>query len=181
MNMLATHTFDAATMPQWLAEQLTDLCHESSEMQHQLQCIVDGDRHLLPSEWRVCTASVGDVFEMKAIGWVSASIWNFMQQLQGYVHENYRNRRLATSLAGLLLLGDTMRGNPLAVFSDEFRRIGVALGYTDVRQYRAVDDGWIRVEFADRRPDGNDEAGLHAPARQVCDMPLADEAAGEVA
>ncbi len=182
MNMLVTHTFDASTLPLWLAEQLTSLCNDGSEMQHHFQAVADGNRHLVPSIWRVCVASVGnEAFEMTPIGWVSASLWHHMQQLQGFVHEDYRQRHLATAMAALVLLGDTLRDRALAVFSPEFERIGKSIGYTDVRHYKRVPDGWIRVEFADRRPDGDDEAGLHAPARPVCGLPLAGETDGEVA
>ena len=182
MNILATHTFDANTLPQWLAEQLTSLCKPGSEMQQDFQAVADGHRHLVPSEVRWCIASVGnEAFEMTPVAWVSSSIWHSMQQIQGFVHEDYRQRHLATALAALLLLGDSLRDSPLAVFSPEFERIGRSLGYTDVRHYKRVPDGWIRVEFADRRPDGDDQAGLHAPARPVRSVPLAGETAGEVA
>jgi hypothetical protein len=182
VNILATHTFDVDTLPQWMAEQLTGLCRSGSEMQADFQAIADGHRHLVPSALRLCVASVGnEAFEMTPIAWVAASVWNCMQQLQGFVHEDYRQRHLATALASLVLLGDTMRDSALAVFSPEFERIGKSLGYSDVRQYKRVPDGWIRVEFADRRPQGDDEAGLHAPARPVRSVPLADETAGEVA
>lgn len=181
-NMRVIQTFDTPdAIPPSLAERLVDLSWEGSEMRGYLTLLASGGKDTLPDEFSMSVASISEDDDMRPIGWASAYFWSGMWQLQVYVHEDYRSRGLGTALSSLLLLDDVVRCGPLAVFHDHCFGIAKTLGFADVRQYKSVGDGWIRVEPRHERGAGADPAGLHAPAPEVRDMPLASGEEGALA
>ena len=151
-------------------------------MRGHLTALAAGDVAALPDEFSLAVAYASGDDDMHPIAWASAYFWSGMWQLQVFVHEQYRSRGIGTAVSALLLLDDHLRSGPLAVFHDHCYSIARTLGFQDVRQYKHVNDGWIRVEpRRDERGSGPDAAGLHAPASEVRDLSLAPGEEGPVA
>lgn len=177
--MSAIQTFDSpAAVPRSVAEQCLSLCWDDSEMRGHFQHLAGGEVDRVPGDLRLTVALIeGEDYELRAVGWASLSIWHFMWQMQVFVGGEYRQKGLGTALCSLLLLTHPERDGALAVFHDHCYRIAKHCGWRDVRLYKRVDDGWINVAF----PRGDDAAGLHDAAPEVCGVPLATGEEGPLA
>lgn len=182
--MLTIEVFIASGLPAHIAGQAAFLCHEDSEMQS-LFNLIASSLTLTDREASMVIAICSDRAdgEQSVVGWASVGEWFYggesRIQVQAYVHPNYRRKGLGFSLIACASHG-MPTSKPVAVFSDECFRVAQRLRW-DAEQWRSVDDGWIRV----RRPEGRhtelgpDDAGLHAPASEVCGLPLASVEEGE--
>lgn len=122
----------------------------SAEMLDYFNALANGNIGDTPPDLSLAVALLEDEADMTPIGWASLSLWNSMWQVQGFVHEPYRRRGLASALCSVLLLTHPDRDERIAVFSDHCRRIVTGIGFRNVEQWKAVDDGWIKVG----EPDG---------------------------
>jgi len=100
--------------------------------------------------------------DQEIIGWAGINVWSNMPSLQVFVAPEFRGLSLATTLSAALLFEAKPPG-AIAVFSPACYRIAKRLNLGDVRLYKSVDDGWIRVstEALDAPRDGT--AGVHGP------------------
>ena len=117
------------------------------------------------------------------VGWASATDWQVgdetRRQIQVFVAQHYRSQGIGFALCACLGKEATRDKGNLCVFSPEALRIAARLGWK-ATQYTHVDDGWIGVATTDGRVIGEpNAAGLHAPASEVRDLPLAREQDGE--
>jgi GNAT superfamily N-acetyltransferase len=101
--------------------------------------------------------------DQEIIGWAGINVWAGLPSLQAFVLPEYRGLSLATALSAAMLIEARPPG-PVAVFSDACYRIGKRLNLGDVRLYKSVDDGWIRVSTEALDAPRNGTAGVHDPS-----------------
>ena len=181
--MISIHSQRLADIPPAVAEECAELCHEGSEMEGVFLRLARGQ--IVPSdeEGFVAYAWAGYAKHGQTVGWVSLTFWivgnDKRPQVQVYVAVPYRSRSLATALCACLH-DEATRHSLVCVFSDEALSIARRLGWR-ANQYRSVDDGWIGVGSTHGAfiGAGDDAAGLHAAASEVCDLPLAGGEEGQ--
>ena len=180
--MISIHSLRVADLSEYVAEECRFLCHRDSEMQS-LFDRVPWDLEPHEGEWVVSYAYVNGARGATVIGWASATDWfvgrETRRQVQIYVSKHYRRQGIGSALCACLGRVATKDKGHICVFSPEALRIAARLGW-QATQYTHVDDGWIGVATTDGRVIGeSNAAGLHAPASEVRDLPLAREQDGE--
>lgn len=175
--MIAIHTCKLSELPSFLAIQCVSLCHEESEMQSVFRRIASQSMTAGDSECFLAYAWVDRATGVRVVGWVCVSYWlvgaERRAQVQMFVAEEFRQRRLATAMCACLH-DEVTTHEVVAVFSPEALTIARRLGWR-ANQYRSVDDGWIGVGSTDGEfsTGGHDAAGVHAAPSAMCDLPLA--------
>lgn len=191
---LTIMTTSSTSLPLRVVEQIRDeLTNRGSQTYDEMHQISRGLTGQFPADMMpdfpiaVCLWTSPYTDDLEAIGWVSATNWDNIHCLQGYVAPDYRRMGLATALASALLVDSLLcRDNPIGVFSDEFVQIARRLRFSTIYRYRRTQDGWLKSprlldhEQGQEQPRRIDEAGLRNAAPALRDMPLADGSAGSV-
>ena len=163
-NMLSIHCLNANDLPpEWADDMSVRLCRPDSEMQGWLRHMAEGSPDH-PDELMFAVATrENETGDQEIIGWAGINVWNSLPSLQAFVAPEFRGLALGTTLSAALLFEAKPPG-AIAVFSPACYRIAKRLNLEDVRLYKSVDDGWIRVstEALDEPRDG--AAGVHDPA-----------------
>lgn len=161
------------------------LCHEDSEMQGVFQRISLLSLSDRERAWMIAYAWQPSEEEIQhVVGWVSVTEWcvgdETRIQVQGYVDGDFRERGIASALVACVCHDMPATKLPVAVFSKEFFKLAVRLGW-NATLYRHTTDGWLGVNSTYGRGSdaGSDQAGVHADAPAVRSLPLASDEAGE--
>lgn len=179
--MIDIHTDRAMQVPPFIAQQCIPLCHDDSESQSLFRRIAA--RELAPHErdFTVAYAWNHDHGAVTVIGWATLTTWlvgtELRPQVQCYVALAHRSRRIATALCVCLSDEVSKNTSPVCVFNGFVMSIAKLLGW-NAAEYRAIEDGWIRVGDTGGQQDQSD-AGVHAAAHTVCGLPLACGETGE--
>ena len=96
--------------------------------------------------YAVCLAMSEEYDEPEPIAWVSLSQWDGKPALQAYTHEKYRQRHLASSLAGLVFATRLIPGDEICTFHPICTVIASRLGFARVIEYAMTQDGWKKLD-----------------------------------
>lgn len=94
----------------------------------------------------VCLAMSEELDEPEPIAWVSLSQWGGRPALQAFTHEKYRQRHLASSLAGLVFATRLIPGEEICTFHPICTVIASRLGFAKVIEYTMTQDGWKQAD-----------------------------------
>jgi len=143
MSILLT-TYDATTLPRFLADDMIRLTRDGSLHQQWLSELAVGKQHeTLPPDWSVAVAAIDEDFHIQPIGWTSLHVWNGEPSMEGFVDPTYRRLKVASMTAAALCL--SVPRELVAVFSPEYAAIAKWLGFQQVNRYVRCDDGWIKT------------------------------------
>jgi hypothetical protein len=187
---LTIQTTRSTELPLPIAQQIQDrLTKPNSETHHAIKLVISGLLGNTPADiipdFPMATATVVDPFtdEMLCVGWSSATIWDRLVCLQVFVSPDYRGIGMAGALTTALMADKILSPEmPLGVFSDECYNIAKSRGFSEVRQYKLVEDGWIRVnkEASDEQRRTTDEERVLNAEGALRHLPLADGKVGQM-
>ena len=136
----------ASSLPASVAGQCEQLCKPNSEMQGLFNRIASGDG-ATDSDLDVMVsycATYPHHFEddvLEVLGWATVSTWNDRLQLQAFVGEEHRKKGLGFSLIACLTFDMPEVKMPVAVFSDECKRIADRLDL-NCEQWERKNNEW---------------------------------------
>lgn len=142
VSMTTVQIYTESNLPNWVCDEIRFLTKPDGENRKLFSDFAhENDRSKLPRDSLYAIAYDDKDYELQPIGWVMRSVWDGIPCIQGFVSEKKRGQKVASALAALVM-ADHPR-EEIGVFSDEFASIARWLGYSVVRHYTRVEDGWI--------------------------------------